>query len=68
MAKIPYLYQKILDMIQEQDHPNLSRAELEKRLSHRFRVSLSEIPKILDELEQNGFIRKKTQRRIKFDF
>jgi hypothetical protein len=66
LPKLPLLYRKMLELIRAGEISGMDKAEFEEQVSRRFRISMSDLPRIMEELKEFGFIKEKTQRKLRF--
>jgi len=54
-TKLPPIYQKLLDMMREQD--TNERSEIERDISSKFRLSRTDVKEVFRDLEEKGIIK-----------
>jgi len=69
MVKIPFLYQKLANALEQYMREQAIQSELQRRkvlslITHKLRIRKEERNKVLRELQKYGVLRKRSQRRV----
>lgn len=56
MGKMPYLYQKMIDILNESSRRDVRKKDLEARVAQRFRINSEDAGKTIMELRKRGVV------------
>lgn len=66
MGKIPYLYEKLRAFIEQAELRKAERDKVRSDIASRFRITVDDVPRIINEMNSYGMIKKKTRQKIEF--